>query len=217
MKLVFTWIQGCGKGTQAKLLAEKYGFESTGMWDEFRKVVKSGSKLWEEIKAIIESGYLVWDDLGAQVMRTAIENASWVENMIFDAFIRLPWNKEVFDSYLSDYKVVFFNLSEEKAKKRLLGRMFNKATWETYMSGVTHDPVTGDELIRRADDDEASILKRIEEYVKYTLPIVDVQRAEWRVIEINADQAIENVFAELEEKLQLTEIKDYCSIENTND
>ncbi len=210
MKLVFTGIQGCGKGTQAKLLQEKYGFQSTGMWDEFRKVVKSGSKLWEEIKAVIEAGYLVWDDLGAEVMRNAIEEAQGKENMIFDAFIRLPWNKEVFDSYLSDYKVVFFNLSEEKAKNRLLGRMFNPKNGNTFMAGTSHDPDTGEELIRRADDDEASILKRIEEYMTYTLPIVEKQRVEGKVIEINADQSIEAVFTELETKLWLIKDKDSC-------
>ena len=59
MKLVFTGIQGCGKGTQAKLLKEKYGFEIVGMGDEFRKVVSSGSELGQKIKSIIDSGYLV--------------------------------------------------------------------------------------------------------------------------------------------------------------
>ena len=214
MKLVFTGIQGCGKGTQAKLLWEKYGFEMTGMWDEFRKVVKSGSELWQEIKAVIEAWYLVDDELWAQVMKTAIENSEGVENMIFDAFIRLPWNKEVFDSYLSDYTVIFFNLSEEKAKQRLLGRMFNKTTGGTFMAGTTHDPETGEELIRRADDDEASILKRIEEYITHTLPIVEVQRKEWRVIEINADQPIEDVFRELESKLGLVKEEESCSVLN---
>jgi len=211
MKLVFTGIQGCGKGTQAKLLQEKYGFEFTGMWDEFRSVVASGSELWEEIKKVIEAGYLVDDELGAQVMKTAIEKYEDVEKMIFDAFIRLPWNKEVFDSYLSDYKVVFFDLSEEKAKNRLLGRMFNPTTGETFPSGTTHDPESWEELIKRKDDNEASILKRIEEYMTHTLPIVEVQRWEGRVIEINADQAIEDVFAELEEKLELSNEKENCS------
>jgi len=150
-------------------------------------------------------------------MRTAIENFEDADNMIFDAFIRLPWNKEVFDSYLSDYKVVFFDLSEETAKQRLLGRMFNPKNGNTFMSGTTHDPDTGDELIRRADDDEASILKRIEEYTTYTLPLVEEQRKEWRVIEINADQSIEDVFAELEEKLWLSIEKDYCGINPGND
>lgn len=210
MKLVFTGIQGCGKGTQAKLLQEKYGFQFTGMWDEFRSVVSSGSELWEQIKKVIEAWYLVDDELWAQVMSTAIEKYEDIDNMIFDAFIRLPWNKEVFDSYLSDYKVVFFDLSEEKAKNRLLGRMFNPTTGGTFPSGTTHDPETWEELIKRKDDNEVSILKRIEEYMTHTLPIVELQRKEWRVIEINADQPIEDVFAELEEKLGLSVEKDYC-------
>lgn len=203
MKLVFTGIQGCGKGTQAKLLKEKYGFEIVGMWDEFRKVVSSGSELGQKIKSIIDSGYLVWDDIWAQVMQAAIERLQNHDKVIFDAFIRLPWNKEVFDSYLSDYTVVFFNLSEEKAKQRLLGRMYNPKTDATFPAGTTLDPKTGDELIRRKDDDEAGILKRIEEFVNQTLPLVAKQREEGRVIEINADQSIEAVFAELEAKLGL--------------
>lgn len=211
MKLVFTGIQGCGKGTQAKLLKEKYGFEITGMWDEFRKVVASGSELWEEIKKTIDAGYLVWDDLWVQVMKNAIENAKGKENVIFDAFIRLPWNKEVFDSYLSDYRVVFFNLWEDKAKARLLGRMYNPKNDNTFPAGTTHDPETGDLLIRRKDDDEESVIKRLQEYVEKTLPIVEQQKDEWRVIEINADASIEEVFRELEEKLELFS-DDFCSI-----
>ncbi len=204
MKLVFTGIQGCGKGTQWRLLAEKYGFEIVEMGGEFRKVIASGSELWKELKSVMDAGFLVNDELWAQVMRTAIESNNDKENVIFDAFIRLPWNKEVFDSYLSDYKVVFFNLSQEKAKQRLLGRMYNPKTGETFPFGTEFDPKTGDALEKRKDDNEASILKRIEEYVNQTLPIVEVQRNEGRVVEINADQSIEDVFAQLESKLQLS-------------
>ncbi len=203
MKLVFTGIQGCGKGTQGRLLQEKYGFEIVEMWGEFRKVIASGSELGKKLKEVMDAGYLVSDELGAEVMKGAIENHTEKENVIFDAFIRLPWNKEVFDSYLSDYTVVFFNLSEEKAKQRLLGRMYNPKTGETFPSGTKLDSKTGDILEKRKDDNEASILKRIEEFVTQTLPIVEIQKEEGRVIEINADQAVEAVFAELEQKLKL--------------
>ncbi len=212
MKLVFTGIQGCGKGTQWRLLQEKYGFEIVEMGWELRKVIASGSELWMKLKQVMDAGYLVSDELWTQVMKWAIETYQEKEKVIFDAFIRLPWNKEVFDSYLSDYQVVFFDLSEEKAKNRLLWRMYNPSTGETFPTGTTHDPETGDELIKRKDDNEASILKRIEEYVNQTLPIVEIQKQEWRVIHINADQAIEDVFIEIESKLALNETKDYCSI-----
>jgi len=69
-------------------------------------------------------------------MEDAVKNV--IENhnnkkVIFDAFIRNDWNKEIFDRLLPDYKVVLFNLSEEKSKQRLLGRMFNPKTGETFM------------------------------------------------------------------------------------
>lgn len=203
MKLVFTGIQGCGKGTQGRLLQEKYGFEIVEMWGELRKVIASWSELWKKLKEVMDAGYLVSDELWAEVMSGAIQNYEGKENVIFDAFIRLPWNKEVFDSYLSEYKVVFFDLSQEKAKQRLLGRMYNPKTWETFPFGTDVDPKTWDTLEKRKDDNEESILKRIEEYVNKTLPIVEAQRWEWRVIEINADQSVQEVFTELESKLKL--------------
>lgn len=203
MKLVFTGIQWCGKGTQARLLKENYGFDIVEMWGELRKVIASGSDLWIELKRVMDNGFLVSDELWSQVMKHAIEKYQDNEKVIFDAFIRLSWNKEVFDGYDMDYKVVFFNLSEEKAKARLLWRMYNPKTGETFMPGTTADPKTWDTLEVRKDDNETSILKRIEEYTNQTLPIVEIQKQEWKVIEIDADQSIEQVFAELTKKLNL--------------
>jgi len=156
----------------------------------------------------MDKWFMVNDELWAEVMKTAIENYKQKDRVIFDGFIRLDWNKELFDSYLSDYRVVLFQLSEEKAKNRLLGRVYNPSTGETFPSGVSHDPETWEELIKRKDDTEWSILQRINEYVTKAIPIVEKQKEEWRVIEINADQPIEDVFAELEEKLELSVEKD---------
>ncbi len=206
MKLVFTGIQGSGKGTQARLLAENYGFRLLEMWGEFRRVVESGSELWETLKEIMDRWDQVPGELGVAVMESAVENIienSPDENVIFDAFIRNDWNKEIFDRLLPDYQVVLFELSEQKAKERLLGRMFNPNSWQTFPTGTTHDPITGDPLIQRSDDNEEGILKRIDLYRDVTLPIVEQQRAEGKVIEIDADQPLEEVFTQLKEKLLL--------------
>ncbi len=215
MKLVFSGIQWCGKWTQARLLEEKHWAKILEMWGEFRRVISSGNELWETLKEIMNRGDQVNWELGWKVMEDAIENVmkEYSDSIIvFDGFIRNDWNKEIFDRLLPDYQVVLFELSEEKSKQRLLGRMFNKTTGETFMVGTTHDPETWEELIRRADDNEEGILKRIQLYKDLTLPVVEVQREEWRVIEVNADQSIGEVFAELEQKLWLSEKKDYCSI-----
>lgn len=203
MHLVFTGIQWCWKWTQWRLLQEKYGFNIVEMWGEFRKAVKSGSELWLKIKKVIDAGYLVNDELWREIMKQAIQENRGKPKVIFDAFIRLDWNKQIFDSYLSDYKVIFFNLSEEKAQQRLLWRMFNSTTGETFPYGTKTDPKTWDKLIQRKDDNEESILRRIWEYVQNTLPLVELQKKEWRIIEINADQPIQKVLQEIEAKLQL--------------
>lgn len=202
MKLVFTGIQGCGKGTQARILVENHNFTLVEMGQEFRNLVASGTELWNTIKAILESGEQVNAQLWIKIMETVIEKQT-ADKIIFDGFIRNDWNKKIFDKILPDYTAIFFNLSEEKAKQRLLGRMFNKTTGETFLHGTTHDPKTWEELIHRSDDNQESILKRIEEYINKTLPIIEIQKTEGKIIEIDADQAIESVSWELKEKLGL--------------
>ena len=202
MKLVFTGIQGCGKWTQARILVENHWYTLVEMWQEFRNLVSSGTELWNTIKAILDAGEQVNAQLGIEIMETVIKKQT-ADKIIFDWFIRNDWNKEIFDRILPDYTVIFFKLSEEKAKQRLLGRMFNQTTGETFPYGTTHDPKTNEELIQRKDDNEESILKRIDEYVTKTLPIIEIQKNEGKVIEIDADQAIEKVASDLAEKLGL--------------
>jgi adenylate kinase len=203
MKLVTTGIQGCGKGTQARLLVENHGFTLIEMGGEFRKIISSGSELGLKLKSIMDTGAQVPGKLWIAVMEEAIKSNTW-ENIIFDAFVRNDWNKEIFDRLLPEYKVIFFELAIEKAKDRLLGRMYDKSTGETFQGWITHNPKTWEELVKRDDDkDESAILKRISEFEEKTLPIVELQRAENRVTNVNADQSIENVAKELKEKLGL--------------
>lgn len=197
MKIVFTGIQGCGKGTQARLLVENYGYTIVEMGWEFRKILASGSELAVELKEIMDSGQQVNQKLGWEVMRQAIKNQT-SDKIIFDGFIRNDWNKEIFDEVLPEYKVVFFNLWVEKAKLRLLWRMFDPKTGETFMAGLTINPKTGDTLVKRDDDkDETAILKRISEYEEKTLPIVEIQKKEDKIISINADGSIDEVHSQI--------------------
>ena len=203
MKIVFTWIQWCGKWTQARLLVEKYGFTLLEMWNEFRKLVASWTELWNKVKQIIESWAQVDSDLWKEIMENVLKNQS-SDRIIYDWFIRNEWNKEIFDRILPDYKVLFFDLSVEKAKSRLLWRMFDKTTGETFIAGITHNPKTWEELVKREDDkDEKAVIKRIQEYEEKTLPIVELQKWEWKVIEVSANDTIENIHSVIVEKLGL--------------
>ena len=202
MKLVFTWIQWCWKWTQARLLVDNYGFTLLEMGQELRNIVSSWSELGLKIKWILESWALVSSDIVWEIMKEVLANQS-NENLILDWFIRNEWNKKSLEKLVDNYQVVFFELSKEKAIERLLGRMYNPSTGETFIAWTKADPETWDELIVRKDDNEESILKRIDEYMNNTLPTAELQRKEWRVISINADQSISEVASEMVEKLWL--------------
>ncbi len=202
MNLVFTWIQWCGKWTQARLLIEKHWFEIVEMWWELRKIANEDSDFWREIRATIDSWNLVTPDKIAEIIKRVVTANKW-KNMIYDWFIRNQWNKKAFESVCKDYKVIFFDLDEEIAKSRLLWRMFNEKTWETFPAWTQTDPKTWDKLIKRDDDNEQSILTRIDSYMNITLPVVHEQMNEDKVIEIDADQSIEDVFKDIEDSLWL--------------
>ena len=73
MHLVFTWIQWCGKWTQARLLIDRYDFKIVEMWWQLRKEIASWSDLWKKIKEVIDAWYLVDDELWGEIMKKAIE------------------------------------------------------------------------------------------------------------------------------------------------
>ena len=203
MKIVFTGIQWCGKWTQARILVENYGFKLLEMRNEFRKLVASWTELWNKVKAIIDSWAQVDAELGKQIMENVLLSQT-DDKIIFDGFIRNDWNKEIFDRLLPEYKVLFFNLDIETAKQRLLGRMFDPKTWETFPAWTTSNPKTWETLVKRDDDkSESAILKRISEYEEKTLPIVEIQKSEWKVIEVNAKWSIEEVSENIKNALGL--------------
>lgn len=105
------------------------------------------------------------------------------------------------DHIAPNYRVIFFQLDKEKAIERLLGRMYDPQTGETFPSGTSRNPKTGAELIVRKDDNEASIKNRIDAFYSHTLPVVEQLKEEGKVIEVNADQAPEVVYTELTQKL----------------
>jgi len=203
MNYVFIGIQGSGKWTQARLLEENYDFKLFESGTALRTIAKEDSELWKLVKQNIE----IWNHINPSVvediMTDIIENKSHWKNSIFDWFVRNPWNKISADKVLWDYKVILFELSVEKSKARLLWRMYNPKTSETFRSWTIFDPNTGDKLEKRAYDNEEAILKRIEMYIEHTIPVIEEYRKSWNLIEINADNCVEWVFNELIEKLNL--------------
>jgi len=203
MQLVFIGIQGSGKGTQARILKDKYGFEIFETGGALRNLAKQDTELWRLIKSTIEAWKQVTPEIIEMILDDFISHAK-SENIIFDGLVRNEGNKQTADKKLDvDYKVVYFDLPEDEAMKRLLGRMYNPKTWETFPAGTEFDPKTWDKLVKRSDDEENAIKQRIKEFYEKTMPVVEQYEKEGRLIKINANQPIEKVTEEIVVKLGL--------------
>lgn len=202
MKLVLIWIQGSWKWTQARLLKEKYWFDIFETWHELRHIGQKDTELWRKVKSIIES----WSHVPAEIVGDILQEYtkhSRSERIIFDWLVRNLWNKEVADKSLLDYSVLFFDMSEQESMRRLLWRVYNPKTWETFESWTLVDPKTWEELERRVDDQEEAIKTRIQRFYDNTLPLIDIYKKENRLISVDAEQSVEEVFKEVQQKLWL--------------
>ncbi len=197
MHIVFIWIQGSGKWTQARILKEKKWFDIFETGQALRNITKQDTDLWKLVKETIEAWKQVTPSIIEDILQDYIQTAK-SDDIIFDGLVRNIWNKETADKILdSDYKVIFFDLDEKEAMRRLLWRMYNPKTWETFPSWTEIDPKTWDKLIKRSDDEENSIKQRIKEFYEKTLPVVEIYEKEWKLIKINANQSVDKVTNEI--------------------
>lgn len=201
MILVFIWIQGSWKWTQARLLQEENNFKLYETGWALREIAQKETELWKLVKSTIESWKQVSPEIIEDIFKDVITSNIW-NNLILDWFVRNKWNKISADRIVWNYKVVFFDLPKKIAIERLVWRMYNPKTQETFPSWTFIDPKTWDELIKRADDEENSIMERINLFYEKTMPIVEEYKEEWNLISINANQSVELVRKELIEKLK---------------
>lgn len=192
MKIVFIGIQGSGKGTQARILEENYGFKLYETGGALREIAAKDTDLGRLVKSTIEAGHQVSPEIVEDILADVVASNP-DKNLILDGFVRNQGNKDSMDKIVGDYKVVFFNLDEESAKKRLLGRMYDPQTGETFPSDVSVNPKNGNALVKRSDDEETAINQRIQLFFEKTLPIVEIYRQQGNLIEINAKGTIEEV------------------------
>ncbi len=149
---------GAGKGTQAKLLMEKRSFKQISTGEILRNEVKQGTELGKKVKEIMESGQLVSDDLIIDILRNAVAKVpEGVAGIIYDGFPRTVPQAEALEKMLAESgqeisACIKLEVPFEELKKRLLERAKKEG---------------------RKDDNEESIKKRFEEYLKKTDPIKD--------------------------------------------
>jgi len=205
--IVFLGIQGSGKGTQAKLLADSIGFQHINIGDLFREQVAKGTELGKEVNSIITSGSLVSDELVFKLVSSTLNPAS--KGVIFDGFPRTPAQAEYLLSHYQVRCVFYLELSEAEAISRIEGRRVCKRCGENYhilnrkprQEGICD--TCGGTLIQRADDSGEAIRKRVGEFYAQTFALKEFFAEKHLLVVIPALGSITEIEAEIKSHLNV--------------
>jgi len=199
---------GVGKGTQAKVLAEKIGLVQVSSGDLFRENIKNETELGMLARSYMNRGELVPDDVTIAMVRERLSRPDCVDGAILDGFPRTPAQAESLETMLAGLNghvdVVPYILAEEAVLvERISGRWTCKASGHIYhekfspprQAGICD--LDGSELYQRDDDKAETVANRIHVYLTQTAPLADYYRKYGKLVEINGAQPVDMVTEEL--------------------
>jgi len=202
-------MQGSGKGTQGKFLAEKLDLSVFEMGARLRELASAESELANKVKTIIEAGDLVPDEIIIEIVEDFIDNLPAGKSILFDGIPRTMNQSNLLTDLLKSkeraYSAVQIKITEEEAMKRLTTRKICsqcKAVFPASYQDDNCDQCSG-ELMVRADDNAESIQKRLDNYIAETVPVINSFKEQENLLEVNGEQAIEDVTTELFTKFNL--------------
>lgn len=207
MDIIMFGIQGSGKGTQGKILAERYGLKVFDMGSALRGMIVSDSELGNRIKDTVESGNLVSDDIIMEVVERFVETEGEGDNILFDGIPRTMTQAQkllaILDAHKRDAFALEIKISEKEAIERLTKRRMCVNCKEIYPAFFKGDKCSecGGDLITRSDDSNLdSIRQRLHNFELETKPVIEDFYKRDRLIEVDGEQAIPDVTEEMIEK-----------------
>ncbi|NVJ66997.1 MAG: adenylate kinase [Gammaproteobacteria bacterium] len=180
MRIILLGAPGAGKGTQAQFLKDKYDIPQISTGDMLRAAVKAGTEMGLAAKKKMDAGELVSDDIIIGIVKERVKEADCENGYLLDGFPRtIPQADAMRENGIDVDFVVEIDVDNAEIVKRLSGRRVHPASGRVYH--VTYNPpqvegkddVTGEDLIQRDDDQEETILHRLNVYQEQTRPLVD--------------------------------------------
>jgi adenylate kinase len=208
MKILLIGPPGGGKGTQAKVLIEKYKIPQISTGDMLREHVKKLTPLGQKAKNYMENGELVPDSLILDMMELRLNDKDCINGYILDGFPRTIPQAEGLDFLLEKLNhsldnVIIIDVPDDKIVQRMSGRRVHLDSGRVYHiifnppKKENIDDVTGEKLSIRKDDEEETVRKRLDVYHNTTKPLIKFYDKKNILNSINGDDKIENVSKEI--------------------
>lgn len=205
MKIIMLGAPGAGKGTQAKMIAEKYGLPHISTGDIFRANIKNGTELGKEAKEYMDKGLLVPDELTVRLLLDRVAQDDCKNGYVLDGFPRTIPQAEVLDEKLSELgeKVDFainVDVPDENIVNRMSGRRACLNCGATYhivsippkKEGICD--VCASALVLRDDDKPETVQNRLKVYHDQTQPLIDFYEKKGVLRSVDGTLPMEEVF-----------------------
>ncbi len=198
MKIVLLGAPGAGKGTQAKRLAEEYKIPHISTGDIFRANIKNSTPIGIVAKSYIDKGQLVPDEVTVEIVKQRLQEEDCKNGYLLDGFPRNTFQAEELDKFSNVEKVVDISVDLDKLLARITGRRVCSKCGESYhvtmLNGNTTCSRCGEKLIQRQDDNEETVLSRLNVYKKQTAPLIEYYEKAGKLVTVDGDKAIDEVF-----------------------
>lgn len=184
MRLILLGAPGAGKGTQAAFICQKFGIPQISTGDMLRAAVKAGTPLGVAAKKVMDAGALVSDEIIIGLVKERITQPDCAKGFLFDGFPRTIVQADAMKVAGVNLDLVLeIDVPDSAIIERMSGRRVHVASGRTYhikfnppkVEGL--DDPTGEPLVQRKDDEEATVRTRLDVYHSQTRPLVDYYSA----------------------------------------
>ena len=213
MNIVLMGLPGAGKGTQAEKIVEKYAIPHISTGDMFRAAIKEGTELGLKAKGFMDEGKLVPDEVTIGIVRERLSQADCEKGFLLDGFPRTVPQAEALDGILEELgrpveHTINIDVQKDELVARLSGRRICKVCGASYHL-IFNPPAEegkcdkdGGELYTRADDNAETVENRLTVNMNQAQPLLDFYQAKGVLTNIDGQQDIDKVFADLDALLQ---------------